>query len=416
MYLVRRVHLVKTDQLDTLAHACGELYSRTLVFFWRTVRHTGIWLRPKHLMRLFPNDEGSHLHAHTADACVQAFFSALSSWRERRVRDPKAHPPRRRKWYFRVEYKSSAINLKDSLLTLSNGKGNVPLTIPWKWSLPKTVVIHWTGTGYEAIATYKLFGPALPEEEEPDQQARQRERVAGIDPGEIHPAVSYDGIHCHLLNGRFLRSLRQYRNKLIARFEAMISRTKKGSRRRKKLIGAKQDALRKLKHQIADCEHKLTSHLINTLYEERVERLVLGDVRDIRQDLDVGPTTNQKLHQWSFGSIRHKLTYKAERVGMRVTLQEERYSSRTCPACGHRRKTSPKGRVFRCTNKRCRWTGHRDGVGAANIRAKYRGEFGTPHVVGAMAPPTGCGYVPLLAWLQPRVSFSAPLRALPAPR
>jgi putative transposase len=74
MYLVRLVHLDKTDQLDTLAHACGELYSRTLVFFWRTVRHTGTWLRPKHLMRLFPNDEGSHLHAHTADACVQAFF------------------------------------------------------------------------------------------------------------------------------------------------------------------------------------------------------------------------------------------------------------------------------------------------------------------------------------------------------
>ena len=74
MYLERLVHLDKTDQLDTLAHACGELYSRTLGFFWCTVRHTGTWLRPKHLMRLFPNDEGSHLHAHTADACVQAFF------------------------------------------------------------------------------------------------------------------------------------------------------------------------------------------------------------------------------------------------------------------------------------------------------------------------------------------------------
>lgn len=116
-YRVRRVHIGRTEQLDELAHACGDLYSRTLVFFWRTVRHKGIWLKAKHLMRLFTSDT---LHAHTSDACVQAFVAALSSWRERRKTDPNARPPRHRKWYFRIEYKSSAITLKDSLLFLSN--------------------------------------------------------------------------------------------------------------------------------------------------------------------------------------------------------------------------------------------------------------------------------------------------------
>jgi putative transposase len=46
MYQVRRVSIGKTAQLDALAHACGELYSQTLVFFWRTVRkkgETAIW-------------------------------------------------------------------------------------------------------------------------------------------------------------------------------------------------------------------------------------------------------------------------------------------------------------------------------------------------------------------------------------
>ena len=84
-YTVRRVHLGKTAQLDALAHACGELYTQTLVFFWRIVRHKGIWLKSKHLMRLFTHDQ---LHAHTSDACVQAFFAALDSWRERRKTDP----------------------------------------------------------------------------------------------------------------------------------------------------------------------------------------------------------------------------------------------------------------------------------------------------------------------------------------
>lgn len=52
MYQVRRVNIGKTPQLDELAHAAGEVYTRTVVPFWRTVRHKGIWLKPKHLMRL----------------------------------------------------------------------------------------------------------------------------------------------------------------------------------------------------------------------------------------------------------------------------------------------------------------------------------------------------------------------------
>jgi putative transposase len=391
-YRVRRVHIGRTEQLDELAHACGELYSRTLVFFWRTVRHKGIWLKAKHLMRLFNSDL---LHAHTSDACVQAFVAALSSWRVRRKTDPYAKPPRRSKWYFRIEYKSSAITLKDSLLFLSNGRTNAPLVLFWEWERPKTVVVHWTGTEYEAIATYRV-GEGVPEQEVRSLEERLAEHTAGIDLGEVHLAVSYDGERAHLLNGRVLRSKKQYRNKLIAKLDAKIANCQKGSRRRKKLIRAKKIRLTKLTHQIYDIEHKQTSSLVNTLHQEGVEKLVIGDVRAIRKGLDKGTTTNQKLHQWSFGSVRHKLTYKAQHLDMRVALQEESYSSRTCPACGHRRKSSPRMRVFRCTNKECRWQGHRDAVGAANIRAKYRGEFGSRHVVGAMAPPTGCGYVPQL--------------------
>jgi putative transposase len=289
----------------------------------------------------------------------------------------------------------SGLQAGENLLTLSNGRGNAPLVLFWEWDLPHTLVIRWTGSQYEAIATYRI-GVALPEEEEVSLQERRAEHTAGIDLGEVHPAVSYDGERAHLLNGRLLRSKRQYRNKLIARMDAKISRCKQGSKRRRKLIRVKKKRLNKLAHQIQDIEHKLTSYLVNTLHQEGVEKLVIGDVRTIRLNLDVGSTTNQKLHQWSFGSMRHKLTYKAERLGMRVVVQEESFTSRTCPVCGHRRKSAPAGRVFRCTNRTCRWQGHRDGVGAANIRAKYRGEFGGRHVVGAMAPPTGCWYVPQL--------------------
>ena len=89
----------------------------------------------------------------------------------------------------------------------------------------------------------------------------------------------------------------------------------------------------KIKNQIQDIEHKGTTSLISTLHENGVQTVVIGDVRDIRQDNDVGHTNNQKIHQWSHGSVRHKLTYKAQRLGMDVTLQDEHYTSRTCPGC-----------------------------------------------------------------------------------
>ncbi len=139
-YQVRRVSLGKTDQCDELARECGRLYSQTLVSFWRTVRKQGIWLGPKHLMRWHTSP---NLHAHTADACVQAFFAALSSWRERKkAGDPDAKPPHKRKRYFRIEYKASAMRHKDGVLTLSNGKGNAPLVLVWPWDTPQTVVIR----------------------------------------------------------------------------------------------------------------------------------------------------------------------------------------------------------------------------------------------------------------------------------
>lgn len=391
-YRVRRVNIGKTAQLDALAHAAGQVYSRSLVFFWRTVRKQGIWLKPKHLMRLIPTDPENLLHAHSVDAAVQSFFAGLASWRERRKSDPHAKPPRRRKWSFRVEYKSSALTLKEGKLRLSNGKGHEPLLLAWHWALPQTVVIRWTGEQYEAIATYPLYGPFPPEKEEASLQERQAEHSAGIDLGEVHIAVSHDGEHTHLLNGRLLRSKRQYQNKLKAKLQSPIDGKKKGSRRRKKLIQSKKRQLKKIKDQIQAIEHQQTTHLISTLYEEGVQTLVIGDVKDIRQDLDVGSKNNQKLHQWSHGHARHLLTYKAERRGMHVVVHEERSTSRTCPACGHRKKSAPKGRNFSCGA--CGYRGHRDGVGAQNIRYKYRGEFGLPHVVAAMAPATGLRFWP----------------------
>src|SRR5919201_6767364 len=156
LYTVRRLKIGHTEQMDALARAAGELYSQVVVWFWRTVRHKDLWLKARHLMRWLTS---ALLHAHSSDAVVQCFFAALASWSERRKDDPEAHPPHRRKRFYRVQWKRSAIRLKDGLLHLANGKGNAPLLVPWAWDVPVQVEMGWDGHQYELRATY-LVQPA----------------------------------------------------------------------------------------------------------------------------------------------------------------------------------------------------------------------------------------------------------------
>lgn len=373
MYTVRKLKIGKTLQLDALTSASGELYSQTLVSFWRTVRKKNLWLKPSSLMRWHNSKE---MHAHSADAVVQSFCTSLKSWRKRRKTDPEARPPKKRRRFFKVQWKNSAIRLKDGKLLLSNGKGNLPVSIDWKWQIPILVEIGWDGQQYELRAVYDV---------KQEIQAIGN-KVAGVDLGEIHMAVSHDGENCHILNGRLLRSKRQYQNKVKAKLSAITDTKKKGSNRWKKAIKSKKKQLRRLNNQINDILHKQTTALISTLYEEGVQKLVIGDIRDIRKDLDYGKKANQKLHQMISGKTRWMLSYKAERFGMSIDLQEESYTSQECPACGRRHK--PSGREYIC---RCGFRYHRDGVGGFNIRKKY---LGSGPVVGVMAPPTGIRFVP----------------------
>jgi putative transposase len=375
MYVVRKLKVGTSSCLDELAKESGRLYSQVVVYFWRVVRKKGIWLSSATLMKLFHSDQ---LHSQSAQATIQAFEASLKSWRTRRKGNPHAKPPWRRRKYFKVIYKSSAIRLTEGILRLSNGKGNEALEIPWRYDLPRRVEIGWEGTQYELRAIYEV----------PIEQSSLGEGTAAIDLGEIHPFTMFDGEQGTIYNGRHLRSIRRYQNRLKGKLAQRLSRLKRASRQWRKLKASKAKQLKKVDHQILDISHKLSSHAVSTLYQRGVHTLVIGDVRDLRQDLDYGKQANQKIHQWLAGTARWQLSYKWEALGGEVKLQNEAYTSSTCPTCGARKK--PKGRVFSCP---CGFQSHRDLVGAVNIRKKYLG-YGP--VVGDMAPPTGVRFHPHL--------------------
>lgn len=371
-YFTRTLKLGNSPELENLATIAGKLYSLVVVRFWRVVRKQGLWLQSKDLMRWCKTKE---MYAQSAQAIVEQFYDNVRSWRQRRKLFPEARPPHKAKKFFKVTWKGQCLQLRNGKLRLPNGKATPPLFVGWRWELPKYVEMGWDGDQYELRAVYA----------KQCEIPRNDGGVAGVDLGEVHTAAVFDGDRAFVFNGRFLRSIRRYQCKLSALLSSRIDKMDTKSKRRQRAQASRRWQLRKINNQIRDVLHKQTTRLISMLHERGIRTVVIGDVRTIRKGLNLGRKTNQKIGHWAFGKVRRMLTYKAERLGMTVVLQDESYTSQTCPKCEHRHKSS--GRRYRCPA--CGFEWHRDVVGAANIRSKY---LGLGPVVGATASPVGVRY------------------------
>jgi len=373
-YITRQLKIGKTEQLDSLVHESGDIYTQTVVTFWRVVRHNRHWLSEYVMKRLIRNNA---LHSQTVQGIIETFYESMDSWRMLRKTNTNARPPRRRRWYHAIPYKDSAIKLDNGMLRLSNGKGNDPIIVPWHWDKPKFCEISFNGEEYIINATYAIEA----------QDKIIGDDTAGIDLGEIHTAVVATGNCVLIANGRILRSKRRYQNKVKAHFQRKMDKCKKHSRKWIQVNKAKNRVLRKLNNQINDILHKQTTTVVRAIITDGVRTVGIGDLRELRQNVNYGNKANQRIHQMPCGKTRQMLTYKSQRVGLTVKLIDESYTSRTCPKCGNLHKAST--RNYKCPVCGLRY--QRDGIGAVNIRQKTMYQGLVP-VVGEMAPPVGISY------------------------
>ena len=202
----------------------------------------------------------------------------------------------------------------------------------------------------------------------PKPQPVERDGIMGIDLGIKVPAVAYVSRKGSRFfgNGRYQRHMRR-------RFYA----------RRKKLQKAKKArAVKKSQGKetrwMKDINHKLSRQIVNHAREQGVGTIKIETLQGIRK----GTTStsrgakarknNRMKNSWSFYQLTMFLTYKAERLGIKVEQVDPAYTSQECPACGARNKAQD--RTYVCAD--CGWHGHRDTVGAINIsrRAGLSGE------------------------------------------
>ena len=115
----------------------------------------------------------------------------------------------------------------------------------------------------------------------------------------------------------------------------------------------------------------MTWYITNYYVKNDIHTVVIGDIKGIRKERNLGRKTNQKLHSLPYARIYMQLEYKLKMKGICLIRQEESYSSQ-CPPQSEK--------VSHIYAEKRNWKKRGicivDAVGAYNILRKYHAVSG----------------------------------------
>ena len=160
---------------------------------------------------------------------------------------------------------------------------------------------------------------------EADQQQYELEenRYASIDIGLNNLATltfNQAGIKPLLINGRPLKSINQYYNKVKSELQSLLGENKSSQKLRK--------LCNKREFKINDYLHKASRLIIDTLINKKIGTLIIGHNTDWKQKINLGKRNNQNFVFIPYNKLIEMLSYKAEMVGIKVIFTEEYYTSK----------------------------------------------------------------------------------------
>lgn len=118
-----------------------------------------------------------------------------------------------------------------------------------------------------------------------------------------------------------------------------------------------------------DINHGITKALIDQHGENTL--FVLEDLTGVRQSTEKIRVKDRYVSvSWAFYQFRTMLEYKAKMNKCQVLFVDPKYTSQTCPKCGHTEKANrhKKTHTFCCKN--CTYTSNDDRIGAMNLWRK----------------------------------------------
>ncbi|GFZ97270.1 hypothetical protein CYANOKiyG1_08440 [Okeania sp. KiyG1] len=155
------------------------------------------------------------------------------------------------------------------------------------------------------------------------QYELEKNRCASIDIGLNNLATltfNQAGIKPLLINGRPLKSINQYYNKVKSFLQSQLQENQSSLRLKKLML--------KREFKINDYLHKSSRLIINTLINHKIGTLIIGHNEEWKQKISLGKRNISYFVCVPYNKLIEMLSYKAKMVGIDVIITEESYTSK----------------------------------------------------------------------------------------
>jgi len=263
----------------------------------------------------------------------------------------------------------SYLVMDSSQYSLSKTKATIPLSRAMRkkysvksFKLDYNGVLKWKGKQQRGQIHFKNGKFYMYQSVELDTPKLKETGIsAGIDLG----IKNLFAIHLSTGEDKLIGRVRHYRQwtyyaQLIASEQSELSKQNKRTSKRLSNLFALRTRWQENLYK------NLTSSVFRFLNKHNVDTLYVGDVTGIRENKDWGHKGNRMLHNyWTYDTLYKMIANHCESDGINLSIDDESYTSSTCPICYEMDKSSKHDRIFIC--KMCGHFGHRDLFGAEMI-------------------------------------------------
>ncbi|MHA1835311.1 MAG: RNA-guided endonuclease InsQ/TnpB family protein [Candidatus Odinarchaeia archaeon] len=393
MYLVQknhlRVHKAEYRTLRQLTRLSKNLYNHMLYTVRKYFFENSKYLRYETAYHLVKNNENyqmlpSQVAQQTmkvGDRNMKSFFRLLRERRKgnynRSIHLPKYLP---KDDYFPCIFQKDMIKVKGNMIRLSLGRYfskeigfkylryKLPPHVVGKKIKEVRILPRYKGLYFEIEYVY---------ETKPEKPQLDKKKYLSTDLGldNFVTCVSTNGTP-FIIEGKGLKSFNRWWNKKKARLQSIYD--KQGVKMGKGLA----QLLRKRKHVVNNYMNQVVNHVVKYCLTNKIGNMVVGELKDIKQNIELGRKNNQNFVGIPFGLFKEELRSKCEYYRINYVEVDEAYTSQTCSSCGVRNKNNRKHRgLYVC--KQCGIVLNADVNGALNILKKVAPEFHATGIGGS---------------------------------
>lgn len=170
----------------------------------------------------------------------------------------------------------------------------------------------------------KIFDIEFVYEDTQEKIKLDKTKILSIDMGLDNFATLFSpGLPSEIIDGRKLKSINQYFNKVKAKLQQQYDKTGTSINTRRFIRLSKGR-----KNRINDFFNKAINHIINKCVQNDIGTLVIGDFSGCKDEINLGSKTNQNFVSIPHGTFKEKLKAKCISIGIDYVLQEESYTSK----------------------------------------------------------------------------------------